>query len=229
MSSANDRGPRADPGAEPRAPLSRERVLRTAVELADAGGIESLTMRKLGAALGVEAMSLYNHVANKDDLLDGMVDAVFAEIDLPAGDGSWRTEMRRRAISARAVLARHPWSMSLMQSRLAPGPATLCHHDAVIASLRAGGFSIEKTVHAFSVLDSYIYGFAMQEASMPFDSVEESAEVAKTMFARMPANEHPHLTELIVEAVLQPGYDYGAEFEYGLDLILDGLERTRDE
>ena len=206
--------------------LSPERVLRAAVALADSGGIESLTMRRLGQDLGVEAMSLYKHVANKDALLDGMVDLVFAEIELPSADTDWRTAMRDRAVSTRAALTRHPWATPLMQSRKAPGPATLRHHDTVIGTLRGAGFSVELTAHAFSVLDGYIYGFAMQQRSLPFDTLEEAQEVGRQMFARMPAGAYPHLTELTVQHILQPGYDYGDEFEYGLDLILDGLDRA---
>src|SRR5467141_3775216 len=208
--------------------LSRERVLRGAVALADEAGLPALSMRKLGEALGVEAMSLYNHVANKVDLLDGMVDFVFSEIDLPAGGADWKTSMRERAISARHALARHHWAIGLMESRTSPGPATLRHHDAVIGSLRRGGFSIEMAAHAYSVLDSYIYGFALQEASLPFDTAEETADVAEMIFKQLPPDEYPYLTELTVEHVLQPGYDYGNEYEFGLDLILDGLERARD-
>jgi AcrR family transcriptional regulator len=218
--------PPTDAGPPGRARLSRERVLRAAVALADAGGLESLTMRRLGEDLGVEAMSLYKHVANKDDLLDGMVDLVFAEIELPSGDADWRTAMRDRAVSARTALMRHPWATALMQARTAPGPATLRHHDTVIGTLRRAGFSVELTAHAFSVLDAYIYGFAMQQRSLPFDTLEEAQEVGRQMFARMPAGQFPHLAELTVQHILQPGYDYGAEFEYGLDLILDGLERA---
>ena len=206
--------------------LSPERVLRAAVALADSGGIESLTMRRLGQDLGVEAMSLYKHVANKDALLDGMVDLVFAEIELPDGDVDWRTAMRARAVSTRTALVRHPWATPLMQSRTAPGPATLHHHDTVIGTLRRAGFSVELTAHAFSVLDGYIYGFAMQQRSLPFDTLEEAQEVGRQMFARMPAGAYPHLTELTVQHILRPGYDYGDEFEYGLDLILDGLDRA---
>ena len=220
--------PQSKPATEPRIPLSRERVLRAAVAFADESGRESLSMRKLGEALGVEAMSLYNHVANKDELLDGMVDLVFSEIDLPPGGADWKTAMRQRAVSARQALSRHPWAIALMESRTSPGPATLRHHDAVIGSLREGGFSIEMAAHAFSVLDSYIYGFALQEASLPFDTAEETAEVAEMILKQMPPDEYPHLTELAVEHVLQPGYDYGDEFEFGLDLILGGLERARN-
>ena len=220
--------PPTKPETEPRIPLSRDRVLRAAVAFADERGIGSLSMRKLGEALGVEAMSLYNHVANKDELLDGMVDLVFSEIDLPSGTADWKTAMRDRAVSARQALSRHPWAIALMQSRTSPGPATLRHHDAVIGSLREAGFSIEMAAHAFSALDSYVYGFALQEASLPFDTAEEATEVAAMIMNRFPADEYPHLTELTVEHVLQPGYEYGNEFEFGLDLILDGLERVRD-
>jgi AcrR family transcriptional regulator len=209
-----------------RAPLNPERVLRAAVALADAGGIESLTMRRLGQDLGVEAMSLYKHVANKEALLDGMVDLVFAEIGLPSTDDDWQTAMRARALSVRAALTRHPWATPLMQSRTAPGPATLQHHDAVIGTLRAAGFPVALTAHAFSAIDAYIYGFALQQRSLPFDTAEEAAEVGRQMFARMPAGAYPHLVELTVQHILQPGYDYGDEFEYGLDLVLDGLDRA---
>jgi AcrR family transcriptional regulator len=215
------------PKPEVRTPLSRERVLRAAVAFADESGIGSLSMRKLGEVLGVEAMSLYNHIANKSELLDGMVDVVFGEIDLPGGESDWRSAMRQRAISARTVLSRHRWAIGLMESRTTPGPATLRHHDAVIGSLRGGGFSVAMAAHAFSVLDSYIYGFALQEANLPFDTGEETAELAQAILAQFPADEYPHLTELTVEHVLQPGYDYGNEYAFGLDLILDGLEHAR--
>jgi AcrR family transcriptional regulator len=199
-------------------------VLRAAVALADESGIGSLTMRRLGEALGVEAMSLYNHVKNKEDVLDGMIDVVFSEIGLPSGETDWRTAMRQRAISIREVLSRHRWAIGLMESRASPGPATLSHHDAVIGLLRDAGFSIELTAHAYSALDSYIYGFAMQEPSLPFEGPRETAEVAQAIMSQFSAGEYPHLTELAVEHVLQPGYDYADEFEFGLDLILDGLE-----
>jgi AcrR family transcriptional regulator len=217
----------AQRAAVPRAGLNRDRVLRTAIDRADREGIAGLSMRKLGEELGVEAMSLYNHVRNKDDLLDDMTDAVFAEIELPTADGDWTTALRRRAVSVRAALTRHPWATSLMQSRTHPGPATLRHHDAVIGTLRQAGFSIPLTAHAFSVMDGYVYGFALQEASLPFDSPEQAAEVGQMMAARLTSADYPHLAEFTVEHVLQPGYDYGAEFEFGLDLILEGLERAR--
>jgi len=209
-----------------RAPLSRDQVLRAAVALADESGIEALSMRKLGQALGVEAMSLYNHVAGKGDLLDGMVDVVFGEIGLPAGDAGWKPAMRQRAISAREALARHRWAIGLMESRRSPGPATLRHHDAVLGCLRAAGFSVEMTAHAYSVLDSYIYGFALQEATLPFGTAEETAQVAQEIAGRLAVDDYPHLAELATGHILQPGYHYGDEFEIGLDLILDALERA---
>jgi AcrR family transcriptional regulator len=216
-----------DPNAAPRPPLSRQRVLEAAVTLADRGGIGSLSMRKLAQELGVEAMSLYHHVANKDAILDGIVDVVFGEIELPAGDVGWREAMRRRAISARQALRRHPWATALMESRPTPGPANLRHHDAVLGILRNAGFPVELAAHAYSLMDAYIYGFALQETSLPFSTPEETAEVAKSIMAEFPADAYPHLTELAVEHVLQPGYDYGDEYRFGLDLILDGLERAR--
>jgi AcrR family transcriptional regulator len=219
---------RTDPSAEPRTPLSRARVLQAAVDLADKGGVEALSMRKLGHEVGVEAMSLYRHVRNKHDIVDGMVDVVFGEIGLPPRGADWKTAMRQWAISARQVLARHPWAIGLMESRSRPGPATLRHHDAVIGCLREAGFSIGMAAHAYSVLDSYIYGFALQQASLPFKTSEEVVEVAKSILLRFPADAYPHLAEMTVQHILRPGYDYADEFEFGLDLILDGLERVRD-
>ena len=208
----------------PRIPLSRERVLHAAVAFADENGLEALSMRKLGEAVGVEAMSLYTHVANKDDLLDGMIDMVFSEIDLPSGEDGWKTAMRQRGISIRRVLSRHRWAIGLMESRTSPGPATLRHHDAVIGCLRDAGFSVELAAHAYSVLDSYIYGFALQERGLPFNTPAESSALAHAMLARFPADDYPHLAEFTLKHVLQAGYDYGNEYGFGLDLILDGLE-----
>ena len=210
----------------PRIPLSRDRVLRAAAAFADEYGIEALSMRKLAHAVGVEAMSLYNHVASKDDLLDGMIDLVFAEIELPSAAGGWKRAMRQRAMSVRAVLARHRWAIGLMESRTSPGPATLRHHDAVLGCLREAGFSLELAAHAYAALDSYIYGFTLQERGLPFDTPQQSAALAQVMLARFPAGQYPHLAEFMFGHVLQPGYDYGDEYEFGLDLILDGLERA---
>jgi AcrR family transcriptional regulator len=217
--------PRTGRDRAPRVPLSREKVLHAAVALADGSGIEALTMRKLGEAVGVEAMSLYTHVANKEDLLDGMIDLVFEEIELPP-EGDWKTALRRRAISVRMVLSRHRWVIGLMESRTSPGPTTLRHHDAVIGCLRRAGFSVALTAHAYSALDSYIYGFALQERNLPFDTPGETADLAQAILTRAAGEHYPHLAELATEHVLRPGYDYGDEFAFGLDLILDGIERA---
>ncbi len=210
--------------AASRTPLSRERALIAAVELADADGIAALTMRRLAAALGVEAMSLYHHVSGKSDILDGMIDLVFGEIDLPPSDLEWKVAMRQRAVSVRAVLTRHPWAIGLMETRTSPGPATLRHHDAVLGCSRAAGFSVEMAAHAFSLLDSYIYGFVLQEVHLPFDDGDDMGKLIEEIVPDLSPATHPHLLELTLEVVLQPGYSYGAEFEFGLDLVLDGLE-----
>jgi len=215
----------AKPATERRVPLTRDRVLRAAMALADAGGIETLTMRTLGKELGVGPMALYRHVANKDDIVDGIVDLVFGEISVPSTDADWRTAMRERAISVREALTRHPWATGLMESRLNPGPANLRHHDAVIGNLRAAGFDMAMAAHAYSLLDSYIYGFAQTQMNLPFESTSDIAEVAQTMLQPFPLNAYPNLAAFITEHAMQPGYDYGDEFEYGLDLILDGLSR----
>ncbi len=216
----------ASESPEGRAPLSRERVLRAAVAVADAAGIGALTIRSLAQELGVKPMSVYHYVANKDEILDGIVDLVFDEIDLPSTDGDWRSEMRRRATSARRALRRHPWAIGLMESRTTPGPATLRHHDAVIGTLRGAGFSIQMTAHAYALLDSYVYGFALQEASLPFEGPETVAEVAEPMMQQFPAGEYPHLVEMATEHILKPGYDFGDEFDFGLGVILDGLTKS---
>lgn len=211
-----------------RNPLSKELVLRTAVALADEAGTGVPSMRRLGERLGVESMSLYHHFRNKDMILDGMVDIVFDEIELPPDDVDWRTAMRRRAVSMRGALIRHPWAIRLMDSRTNPGPATLRHHNAAIGCLRSGGFSIAGAAHAFSVLDSYIYGFTLQELSLPFRSSADLEDVAGSILKQMPRDEFPHLTEMIVDRALKPGYAYAEEFDIGLDLILDGLQRQRE-
>jgi len=216
------------PAAKPRARLNRDQVLNTAIALADAGGIEALSMRKLGEELKVEAMSVYRHVANKEDLLNGMIDAVFAEIELPSHSEDWKTALRKRSLSVRAALLRHPWATGLMDSGTQPGHATLRHHNRVLGTLRTGGFSVPMAAHAFSAIDSYIYGFAMQDKALPFQTEEESAAMAQMLLAQLDANEYPYLVELIRDHAAQPGYHYGDEFTYGLDLVLNALERERD-
>ena len=211
---------------EPRTRLNRERVLSVAVAHADAGGLEALTIRKLADELGVAPMALYRHVANKDDLIDGMVDIVFGEIDVPPEGEDWRAAMRRRAISVSEALARHRWAIGLMESRANPGPANLRHHDAVIGSLRSAGFDMERVAAAYSVLDSYIYGYAMTKMNLPFNDTSDIADVAQEMLEPFPAGEYPNLLAFITEYAMKPGYDYGNEFEKGLDIVLDGLERA---
>ena len=209
-----------------RRPLTRKRVLRAAMVQADRGGLEDLTMRKLADALHVAPMALYRHVANRDDLIDAMIDVVFSEIEVPSPDVDWRMAMRRRGISLRDALLRHRWATGLMESRARPGPANLGHHDAVLGNLRASGFSLELAAHAYSALDSYIYGFALTKMNLPFDASTDMSEMADRMLEPFPADTYPHLVEFITDHAMKPGYDYGGEFEYGLDLVLDGLERA---
>jgi AcrR family transcriptional regulator len=215
------------PNLAPRIPLNRERVFQAAVVVADDRGLESLTMRAVGEELGVEAMSLYHHVANKHELLDGMVDVVFSEIELPTTDVDWKTAMRRRAISTREALARHRWAVGVLQSSTSPGPANFRLVNAVLGCLREAGFSLENAVHAYSAQDAYIYGFALQEKTLPVDTPAELAEAAETMRRQFSADEFPHIAETITDHVTKPGYDFADEFEFGLDLILDALEQLR--
>lgn len=214
-------------------------MLEAAVALAVRDGIEALSMRKLADELGAGAMSLYHYVPNKEVLLDGMVDIVFSEIELPSTDVDWRTAMRRRAMSTRDVLNRHRWAVGLMESRATPGPASFALHDAVLGCLREGGFSIELTIQAYSVQDAYIYGFALQEKSLPFDDAEGGAAVAEAqarLFAEQAAErqsaamaeDFPYLAEVVAGHVAKVGYDFDTAFAYGLDLILDALEVRRD-
>lgn len=214
----------AGANANGRVPLSRERVLRGAIAVADASGIGSLTIRSLAQELRVKPMAIYHHVANKEEILDGVVDLVFGEIELPSTAGHWRSEMRRRAESARRVLGRHPWAIGLLDSRTSPGPATLRHLDAVIGTLRHAGFSVEMAAHAFALLDSYVYGFALQEAALPFEGPETLTDVTTSIMEGFDADQYPHLVEMATEHILKPGYDFGNEFDFGLDLILDALD-----
>ena len=209
----------------PSAPLGRERIVAAAVELADAGGFDSLSMRNLAEELGAGTMALYRHVANKEDLLDHMVDLVFSEMYPPAIRGAWKRELRERGISARAALQRHPWAVGLMESRMQPGPASAKHHNATMGCLREAGFPFRDAVHAYSLLDSYTYGFALQEQTIPFETPEGSADMATTTVGDRGAD-YPYLAEVVVELAKQ-GYDYTEEFVFGLDFILDGLERLR--
>lgn len=204
--------------------LTRERVVRAAMELADESGIESVTMRELGRRLGVEAASLYNHVAGKKDLLDGMVDLVVAEIDLPSGDVDWREAMRRRAISAREVFALHRWGAGLIDSRERTGPSSLSYADRVLGALLHAGFSPRLAANAFLAIDSYVYGFERQRANISPADDEEVAEAAQEVLDAIPEGAFPSLARVAMEYAETP-YDDVAAFGFGLDLILDGLER----
>lgn len=204
--------------------LSRAQVIDAAVALADEQGIESLTMRSVAHRLGAEAMSLYRHVRNKEDLVDGMVDLVFAEIDMPAGT-DWKSAMRGRAVSAREVLGRHPWAIGLMESRAHPGPANLQHHDAVLRVLLGAGFSSALATRIYNLVDSYVYGFALQERSLPVGTPEDMAEVGEVILRQMPAGAYPHLAR-VGRDLMAARFDYRAEFDPGLDLILDALAQA---
>lgn len=213
------------PGRAVRGALSRERVLRGALELADEIGIEDFTMRRLAAALGVKPMTIYHYLPGKEPIVDGIVDLVFAEIALPPEDRPWTDAMRTRCRSVREVLARHPWATPLMENRTTPGPALLRHHDAVIACLRRGGLSLPLTAHAYAIIDSYVYGFALQEAALPSSGGPEIADVAEQIMTAFPDGAYPALAEFTAGYVLQGGYDFAASFDLGLDLLLDGIER----
>lgn len=217
---------RAGHESEARGGLTRERIIAAAVDLADEGPGTVPSMRRIASRLGVEAMSLYHHVAGKDAILDGMVDAVFAGIRRPVPGEGWREAMGARAHSARAALLAHPWAIPLLESRRAPGPETLGHHDAVLGCLRAAGFPLALAAHAYALIDSYVYGFVMQELALPFGSAEELGEVAGGILEAMPAGAYPHLAELMADHALRPGYAFGDEFPFGLELILEGLERA---
>lgn len=209
-----------------RPPLSPDRIVDAASRVADASGLAGVSMRSVGRELGVEAMSLYHHVASKDALLDGLADWIFERIDTPSASDPWRSEMERRAHSARTVLAAHPWGLGLIESRRSPGPATLHHHDAVIGCLRASGFTVALAAHAFSVLDAYTYGFVLTEVNLPFQPGESAEDFVDGLGAALA--DHPHLAEMVATQVVGQDYAYGDEFDYGLALVLDGLERRAD-
>ena len=211
--------------AEPRTPLSKERLLNAAIVLADEGGIEALSMRRLAKELGVEAMSLYNHVANKDEILAGILDLVTSEIDLPSDGADWKTAIRLSAISARDVYLRHRWACSLSMSRQSGGPAGLRRADWMLRTLREAGLSNDLIYHAFHIVQSHILGFTLQQLNFPYKG-EELAGLAATFLDQFPADEYPDLVEHVTQH-LEPRHGDEGGFELGLDLILDGLERLR--
>ena len=201
-------------------------MLQAAVALADEEGLDGFSMRRLAQELGVVPMALYKHVANKDELLDGMVDIVFGEIESPAIDDDWRSAMRRRAMSVREALRHHGWAIGLMETRN-PGPANLHNHNAVMGCLREAGFAFKTAIHAYSVQDAYIYGFAQQEQTLGFQSPGDAGEAAQRRAAMIGAlDEYPYLAEIVAK-LPESGYDNTVEFAWGLDLILDGLDGHR--
>jgi AcrR family transcriptional regulator len=214
------------PKARSRTPLSRERVLRAAIALADEGGIEAISMRRLGRELRVEAMSLYRHVASKDDILDGIADLVTSEFEVPSGAADWKTAIRRSVVSAHEALLRHPWASSVIESRLNSGPARLRYLDAVIGVLSGAGFSMPDVARAFVALDSHTYGFTLQEQSWAID-VDHAPEAAATLARALPTGEYPNLVAM-AEMVMTAPDGVPLDFEFGLNLILDGLDRLRE-
>jgi AcrR family transcriptional regulator len=215
------------PSTEKRTPLNRQRALQAAVELADNEGIEALSMRKLASRLGVVPMALYRHVVNKEDLLDGMVEAVYSELDVPTGM-DWRATMRQRATSMREALRRHPWAVELMETS-SPGPANLHYHNAGIACLREqAGLTVRTAIDAYNLMDSFTYGFALQEKTLPSDIAAAAETRRQDLTTADPslASRFPYLIE-VVEELGTSGYDYTGQFERGLGLILDGIEQLR--
>ncbi len=209
----------------PKIRLTRERVVAVALAIADAEGSSGLTMRALAGRLGVQAMSLYHHFANKDAVLDALVDEVFGEMHTPRPTRAWTSEARRTAVSAREALVRHPWALGLLDSRRAPGPKSLAHHDAMLGTLRAAGFDLPQTALAYATIDAYVYGFVQQELALPFDGPADVEGVAGELMAGMGEGQFPHLMEFIAGHALAPGYSFGAQFPVGLDLVLDALDR----
>ena len=197
--------------------------MAAAVAVADRGGLGAVSMRNVARELGVEAMSLYHHVANKDALLDALADWAFARWSCRPRDALARGD-GRRAGSARTVLAAHPWALGMLESRSNPGPALLRHHDGVLGLLRGGGFSVELAAHAYSVIDAYVFGFVLTETNLPFEAGEGAEDFVEATAGLMSPEEHPHLTEMVAELVIGGSYDFADEFDYGLELILDSLE-----
>ena len=202
--------------------LTRDRIVAAAVDLADAGGLDALSMRTLACELGTAPMSLYRHVANKEGLLDAMIDVVFAEAEVPSGETHWKIEMRDRAVATRAALSRHRWANGLMESRTNPGPANSRYHNAFMGCLREAGFPFRQAVHAYNAVQSYTYGFCLQEMHLKFDTPEESVDLAAVTLGDH-AREYPYIAEVATEFAKSGGYDYDAEFEIALDVILDAI------
>ncbi len=206
--------------------LNRDSIVDVAMDLADTEGIQPLSIRRVAASLDVGAMSIYHYLPNKDAILDAMVDRVFAEVRLPRPGQPWREAMWIRTVSLREALRRHRWAIGLMDSRRNPGQATLQHHEAVLACLREQGFTLPATAHTFALLDAYVYGFAVQAASLPFSGPGDLQDINDTLFTADVAAAFPHMAEFAAGHALQPGYDFEEEFERGLHVVLDGIARA---
>ena len=213
---------------QPRIPLTRDRVLRAAIRIADEEGLDALTMRRLAQELGVQAMSLYNHVANKDDLYQGIVDLAMSEIEVPSEQADWKSALRQSAISAYQAFVRHPWACNLHMATPRINDERMQWMEGVLKTLREAGFSPNMTHHAYHALDSHITGFTLWIVSMPFDSREELLDMAQEFIPRIPADRFPYVIEHAKEHLEDPDPDEPSEFEFGLDLILEGLERRLD-
>lgn len=207
-----------------RTPLSRERIIDAAAAVADRAGVAAVSMRSVAKELGVEAMSLYHHVPNKEALLDDLADWVFERIDLPPVGATWREALTGRAQSARSVLTTHPWALGMMEARPHPGPALLQHHDRLLGVLMAEGFSAALATHAFSAIDAYVYGFALTWTSLPFEPGDGAEEAFAIKVAASPEL-YPHIARSRAELLGDGIYAFAEEFDYGLELLLEGLER----
>lgn len=210
-------------------PLERSRIVARAVRLADEHGLDAVTMRRLASSLGVQAMSLYHHVPNKDALLAAMLDHFYERMDLPEEGDEWKEALRARATAMREAFLRHPWALALVDAGTDPGPAALRHTDTLLGTLRGAGFSVAMTAHATAVFDAFVYGFAVQERNLPSRADQDVVDVAAGVLASAPRGAYPHLEEFAVEHVFQPGYAFGDEFSFGLALVLDGIERAAAE
>jgi AcrR family transcriptional regulator len=218
----------AEPETRQRVPLTRDRILRAAIRIADEEGLDALTMRRLGQELGVQAMSLYNHVANKDDLYQGIVDLALSEIEVPSPELDWKAALRQSAISAHQAFVRHPWACNLHMATPSVNDERMLWMEGVLRTLREAGFSPNMTHHAYHALDSHITGFTLWLVNMPFDSREELLDMAEQFIPRIPADRFPYVIEHANEHLEDPDPDEPSEFEFGLDLILEGLERRLD-
>tara|TARA_B110001454_G_C12723340_1_gene436793 strand:- start:9914 stop:10576 length:663 start_codon:yes stop_codon:yes gene_type:complete len=209
--------------------LNREKIIVAAIQLAKKDGLESLSMRKLASKLKIEAMSLYYHFKNKDQILSALVDHAFKLIDWKPDKNNWKTSARDRCVSLRKVLNANPWAVSLLDSRRNPGLETLKHHDQMLGLFRQNGFSLKLTAHAYAILDSYVFGFAVQENSLPVSNSDDIAEMSESIFSDMPPDFIPHMMEMTMNYYMKPGYSFAAEFDFGLDLVLDGIEKEFNE